>query len=94
MGTQTGQALAAVIALTLVAPSVAEVRQSQPAPQTPAPTAAAASPQDASVHLNLAVVLAQLGRFDEARTEAVTALRLRPDYPQARGLLDALPKER
>ena len=47
-------------------------------------------PESASAHLNLAVAYAQLGRYGEARTHAEQALRLRPDYPQAQGLLDAL----
>lgn len=50
------------------------------------------NPGDAAAHLNLAVVLAQLGREDEARAHAEEALRLRPAYAQARGLLDALRK--
>lgn len=44
----------------------------------------------ASAQLNRAVVLAQLGRSAEAQAAARTALRLQPDYPQARGLLAAL----
>jgi len=54
--------------------------------------AVAQSPGDAAAQLNLAVVLAQLGREDEARAHAKEALRLRPAYAQARGLLDALSK--
>ena len=40
-------------------------------------------PPDATFHLNLAVALAQEGRFAEARVRVNEALRLRPDYPQA-----------
>ena len=47
-------------------------------------------PESASAQLNLAVAYAQLGRHGEARTHAEQALRLRPDYAQAQGLLDAL----
>lgn len=48
------------------------------------------SPGAASLHLNLAVALAQEGRFDEARARVAEALRLRPDYPQARALAERL----
>jgi tetratricopeptide (TPR) repeat protein len=47
-------------------------------------------PNRASAHLNLAVVLAQEGRLADARAHAREALRLQPDYPQARGLLSEL----
>jgi tetratricopeptide (TPR) repeat protein len=47
-------------------------------------------PTSASAQLNLAVVYAQLRRYDDARARAEEALRLRPDYPQARGLLEQL----
>jgi tetratricopeptide (TPR) repeat protein len=51
-------------------------------------------PASASVCLNLAVLEAQEGRLDAARALAREALRLQPDYPQARGLLDALARAR
>lgn len=47
-------------------------------------------PASASACLNLAVLEAQEGRLDAARELSHEALRLRPDYPQARGLLQAL----
>lgn len=49
--------------------------------------AVALAPQRADLHLNLAVALAGAGRPAEARRAARRALELRPDYPQARGLL-------
>ena len=42
---------------------------------------------------NLAVLYAEAGRLPEARRLAEEALRLRPDYPQARALLDALARQ-
>ncbi len=47
-------------------------------------------PRRASVHLNLAALNAQEGRLDLARAGAARALELRPDYPQARALLQQL----
>ena len=47
-------------------------------------------PTRASPHLNLAIVLARRGRFEEAGRRVREALRLRPDYPQAQALLRAL----
>jgi tetratricopeptide (TPR) repeat protein len=47
----------------------------------------ALAPDDASAHLNLAVVYAQLGRLDEARRHAREALRLQPGYDKAMELL-------
>ena len=47
-------------------------------------------PASASAHLNLAVVLGQLGRIDAALGEADEALRLRPDYREALGLRETL----
>ncbi|MBU0507764.1 tetratricopeptide repeat protein [bacterium] len=47
-------------------------------------------PDSATVHHNLAVILADLGRFEEARTEAQTALELNPDLESARRLLELL----
>jgi tetratricopeptide (TPR) repeat protein len=51
-------------------------------------------PASASACLNLAVLEAQEGRLDAARSLAREALRLQPDYPQARGLLGALDRAR
>jgi Flp pilus assembly protein TadD len=51
-------------------------------------------PTSASVCLNLAVLEAQESRLDAARVLAREALRLQPDYPQARGLLEALERAR
>jgi tetratricopeptide (TPR) repeat protein len=51
-------------------------------------------PVSASICLNLAVLDAQDGRFDAARALAGEALRLQPDYPQARGLLETLERAR
>ena len=47
-------------------------------------------PDDASNPLNIAVLQAQRGDTIAARENARAALRLRPDYPQALGLLRAL----
>ena len=49
-------------------------------------------PGSASAHLNLAAVYAELGRFPEARREALEALRLDPAEARAASLLKALPK--
>jgi len=43
-----------------------------------------------SSHLHLAIAYVQIDRRDEALTEARRALALRPDYPQARGVVEAL----
>jgi tetratricopeptide (TPR) repeat protein len=48
-------------------------------------------PRSASARLNLAAVYAELGRFSEARTQALEALRLDPAETRAAGLLKALP---
>ena len=50
----------------------------------------ARAPLEASLHLNLAVALAQDGRIAEARVRVREALRLRPDYPQAKALAERL----
>ncbi len=47
-------------------------------------------PGDASDLLNIAVLQAQAGNINAARENARAALRLRPAYPQAEGLLRAL----
>jgi len=52
--------------------------------------ALARTPEDASLHLNLAVALAQDGQMAEARARVAEALRLRPDYPQAKALAERL----
>ena len=49
-------------------------------------------PGRASIHLNLAAVYAELGRFVEARREALESLRLDPAEARAGALLRALPK--
>ena len=43
-----------------------------------------------SSHLHLAIAYVQIDRRDEALAEARRALALRPDYPQARGVVEAL----
>jgi tetratricopeptide (TPR) repeat protein len=48
------------------------------------------NPTDASNLLNIAVLQAQAGDIAAARENARAALRLRPGYPQAEGLLRAL----
>ncbi len=52
--------------------------------------AARRAPREPSLHLNLAVALAQEGRLAEARQRVQEALRLRPDYPQAQALSQRL----
>ena len=52
--------------------------------------AVARQPSSASLHLNLAVAFAQEGRLADARARVAEALRLRPDYPQARALAEKL----
>lgn len=47
-------------------------------------------PQSATARLNLAVIRGHQGRYMEARRLAEEALRLRPDYAQAQGLLKEL----
>ena len=49
-------------------------------------------PSSASARLNLAILYAEAGRTSDARALAAEALRLRPDYQQARQLLQALGK--
>jgi len=49
-------------------------------------------PSSASAHLNLAAVYAELGKFAEARIQALEALRLDPAEARAAALLKALPK--
>ena len=49
-------------------------------------------PGSASAHLNLAAIYAELGRFAEARSQALEALRLDPTEARAVALLKALPK--
>jgi tetratricopeptide (TPR) repeat protein len=56
--------------------------------------AAGYDPTRASARLNLAVVHAQEGRTEDARRLVEEALRLRPDYPQALGLREALDRMR
>ncbi len=47
-------------------------------------------PDSETARLNLAVVYAETGRMDEARRQALEALRLRPGYDRARAFLAAL----
>lgn len=54
-------------------------------------TAHRLDPHDASNLVNMAVLEAQSGNIAAAREHATAALRIRPDYPQAQGLLHALP---
>ena len=49
-------------------------------------------PGSASAHLNLAAVYAELGRYPEARSQALEALRLDPAEARAAALVKALPK--
>lgn len=46
--------------------------------------------QSASLRLNLAVMLVELGEIEEAKKEAAEALRLDPDYDRAKALLAAI----
>jgi protein O-mannosyl-transferase len=52
--------------------------------------ATAISPDDAEYHTNLAVALAEMNRYEEAEVEVQTALRIAPDYPPARSVLQQL----
>jgi Flp pilus assembly protein TadD len=51
------------------------------------------SPGDARIPYARATVLARLDRMSEARAAATHALELRPDYPEARELLQRLAAE-
>ncbi len=53
-------------------------------------SAVAISPEDAEYRTNLAVALAELNRYDEAATEIKIALRIAPNYPPARAVLERL----
>lgn len=53
-------------------------------------SAVSISPQDAEYHTNLAVALAELNRYEEAAAEVKIALRIAPDYPPARAVLERL----
>jgi tetratricopeptide (TPR) repeat protein len=53
-------------------------------------SAIAISPEDAEYHTNMAVALAELNRFEEAAAEVKIALRIAPDYPPARAVLERL----
>ena len=48
---------------------------------------------DAELHTNLGVTLAQLGRFKEARTELEAALRIDPNSVPARKALAAVQEQ-
>jgi Flp pilus assembly protein TadD len=56
--------------------------------------AAEAAPERPSVHLHLAIALVQVDRPAEAAAAARRALALRPDYPQARAVLEAIERAR
>ncbi len=49
-------------------------------------------PPDAEVHTKMALMLARLGRFAEARTELETALKLKPDFAPAQRMLEDVRK--
>jgi Flp pilus assembly protein TadD len=51
-------------------------------------------PESASACFHLAVALAEVGRFADARTAAERAIRLRPGDAAARALLQNLPRTR
>ncbi|MGA9544152.1 MAG: tetratricopeptide repeat protein [Candidatus Sulfotelmatobacter sp.] len=53
-------------------------------------SAIAISPADAEYHTNMAVALAELNRFEEAAAEVKIALRIAPNYPPARAVLERL----
>ena len=48
------------------------------------------NPDHAPSHFQLGLALARTGRRAEAKTEIEEALRLRPDYPEARELMEEL----
>ena len=48
------------------------------------------SPQDATIHYSLGAVMAAQGRVNEAVKLLTEAIRLRPDDPEAKELLDRL----
>jgi tetratricopeptide (TPR) repeat protein len=54
--------------------------------------AVAVDARDASARLNLAVAYSRVGRYTDARTQAMESLRLDPSYEKAKNLLSALPK--
>jgi Flp pilus assembly protein TadD len=51
--------------------------------EEPARQCTALTPGDPAAHLNLAIILRKLGRWDEARAELDECLRLRPEYRAA-----------
>jgi tetratricopeptide (TPR) repeat protein len=53
-------------------------------------SAVAISPGDAEYHTNLAAALAAMNRYDEAAAEVKIALKISPDYPPARAVLQRL----
>ncbi|HEX9502618.1 MAG TPA: glycosyltransferase family 39 protein, partial [Thermoanaerobaculia bacterium] len=71
--------------------AIADVQSNQPQKAIDAfETAHRLDPSDASDLLNVAVLQAQLGDTASARENARAALRLRPDYEKAQGLLRML----
>jgi Flp pilus assembly protein TadD len=53
-------------------------------------SAVAISPGDAEYHTNLAAALAEMNRYDEAAVEVNIALKISPDSPSARAVLQRL----
>lgn len=53
-------------------------------------SAVAISPSDPEYRTNLASALAAMGRYEEATAEATSALRIAPNYPPARAVLEQL----
>jgi tetratricopeptide (TPR) repeat protein len=53
-------------------------------------SAVAISPEDAEYHTNMAAALAEMNRYEEAAVEVKIALRIAPDYPPARAVLQRL----
>jgi tetratricopeptide (TPR) repeat protein len=47
-------------------------------------------PQQPAIHRNLGLLLARLGRYDEAAAHLRATLRIVPDEPLARETLDAI----
>ncbi len=71
--------------------AIADVQSNQPQKAIDAfETAHRLDPSEASDLLNVAVLQAQLGDTASARENARAALRLRPDYEKAQGLLRML----
>jgi protein O-mannosyl-transferase len=65
-------------------------RQQLPSALEQFESAVAISPGDAEYHTNLAAALAGMNRYDEAAVEVKIALKISPDYPPARAVLQQL----